>query len=104
MTTLGDDRPAALSSHRIERRPDHAWIEDDRIVAAVLREQDIREQGRDVRSRNELTFFIEEHRPVSISIPRNAEGRIILSHEFFGFSPIAGQHRIGWSFWKRSIR
>ena len=45
----------------------------------------------------------ENVRAVGISIPRHSEGRIILSHELFSLGAIAGQHRIGRTFWKRAV-
>src|SRR6185437_8368826 len=50
MAPLRYDRPAALASHSVQRGPDHAWIEDDRVVAAILRQQDVGEQRNDVRA------------------------------------------------------
>src|ERR1043165_2083546 len=104
MTTLRNDRPPAFSPHGIERGPNHARIEDDRVVAAILRQQDIGLQRRDIRARDEFTFLVEEHRAVGVSIPRDSERRLIFSHEFLSLSSIAWQHRIGWSFRERSIR
>src|ERR1051325_12173960 len=73
MTALRDDGPATLSLHRIKRGPYHTWIEDDSVVAAVLRKQDVREQGGDVGTGDELTFLGEEHRALCISVPPHSE-------------------------------
>src|SRR5215813_6909098 len=59
VTALRDNRPATHSLHCIERGPYHTWIEDDGVVAAILCEQDIREQGDDVRAGDKLTFLSE---------------------------------------------
>src|SRR5215204_6483796 len=62
VTTLRDDRPAALPLYGVERGPYHAWIEDDRVVTSILRQQDISQQRSDVRARDELTLFSKKHR------------------------------------------
>src|SRR5690348_8505993 len=103
MTALRYDRPAALLPHRVERRPYHAWIEDDGVVASILRQQDVCEQRNDVCARDELTFFSEEHRAIRVRVPRDTERRALFSDQVFCFGTIAGQHRIRWSFWKRTV-
>src|SRR5215216_6216554 len=70
---LRDDRLSALSLYRVERGPYHARIEDDRVVASILREQNVGQQRGDVCTGDELTFFGEEHRAIRISIPRHSE-------------------------------
>src|SRR6185369_9086137 len=62
-------RVSAVSIYRVERGPYHAWIEDDRVVTSILRQQNIGEERGDIRARDELTFLGEEHRAVGVSIP-----------------------------------
>src|ERR1051326_7951577 len=94
MPTLRDNRPSAFSSHRVLYGPDDARVEDDRIVAAVLGQQDVSQQRGDVSAGDVVALLVEEHRAIRICVPRNAKRRAFFPDELLSLRAIAGQHRI----------
>src|SRR5215217_5125340 len=103
VTTFGDDWPASFSSYCILYGPDDARVEDDRVIAAVLRQENVGKHRRYVGTGDVVSFFVEEHRSIGICIPGHAKRRAFFSDEFFSFSSIARQHRIGRAFWKSTV-
>src|SRR5437763_14652071 len=101
---LRNDRFGAVPLADFRRRPNYAWIENDFVVTAVLRQQNVREHCSHVSARNKFTLLIEEHATIGIGIPDRREVEITFAHRLFTLSAISGLHWIGSSFGKSSIR
>src|SRR5207237_5040706 len=86
------------------RRPNYAWIENDFVVTAVLRQQHVREHCSHVSAGNEFTLLIEEHATIGIGIPDRREVEITFAHRLFTLSAIRRLHWIGSSLWEGSVR
>src|SRR5829696_212290 len=99
-----DNGRSAFSFYYVGRGPDHSWVEDDLVVAAVLCQQDVGEQRRDVGARNELPFLVNKHCPIRVCIPDHSKRGAAFLYQGFGFSPVARQHRIGRTFGKGAVR
>ena len=99
VATLCDDGLRTMLLADFHRRPDHAWIKNDLVPAAVLGQQNVREHRRYVRARDELTFLIEEHAAVGVSVPDSGEIKFRFAHQLFRLGTICRLHRIG-----RSLR
>src|SRR6266850_3917982 len=66
---LGDDRFGAVLFANLHGGPNHARIEDDLVVSAVLGQQHVGQQSSNVSPGNELALFIEKRAAVGIGVP-----------------------------------
>ena len=104
MPGLGKNGLAAGFFYRFQDRPHCSGVEDDLVVLPVMLQHDFGQQGGDINARDKAPFVIHEHHAVAIAVPHHPEVGMGFSHQFFRFSLVFRQQRVGRALGEATIR